>query len=448
VYRFALLVLLVGAPGVAWSQDAPAEKASAEKAPAEKAAAEKAPDAPKVPVKSVPPAVKEKIEAALEKKAPMKLVPEALEVPKGQPANQEPKAVATPAPPADAGVAVSGYVRARYGAVLDGEGNPDFVGLNDGFFLDNARLTVDAERGRARLRVAIDGAVDRRVARNTARGQVDVGLKDAHIAYALTDGIDFVIGQFKPPFDAEEQQATLDMTFVSRAVESRGVHGTEGYNLDGLSLDRQAGVMVRGETSAGDALDLRWALAATNGSGANRPTNDNDRLAYTGRLGVEVSGFALGGAVNFNEFTNGTPPDLLVDQMLSIAADLAASRVVAGVKIDFAAQFIRRETSSKDVPQEPKTVAQGYHASLGLGLGSTYLAYRFATLDPTASFDTEDAVTQGTLDADAVTYHTIGLNFLPEGAPCGLKINYTITGEQAPRELSNDRLDVLVQAAF
>jgi len=440
VNRIAFVVLLFSVPGVAWSQDAPANDASPAPAPTEKTT-EKAP-----PVKAVPPAVKAKIEKSLKKTPPVKLVPAALEVATDGPANLEPKAVAKPAP--NSGVNLSGYVRARYGAVLDGEGNPDFVGLNDGFFLDNARLTLDADRGRAHLRIAIDGAVDRRVARNTAQGQVDVGLKDAYIAYELADEVDVVIGQFKPPFDAEEQQATLDMTFISRAVESRGVHGTEGYNVDGLSVDRQAGIMLRGDLLAGDDTALRWALAATNGSGANRPTNDNDRLAYAGRIAYELGAFALGGAVNFNELTNGTPPDLLVDERLSIAADLAAGMVVAGIAVDFAAQFIRRETTSQDVPEEPKTVGQGYHASIGFGKGAVYLAYRFATLDPTSAFDTPDSATQATLDADAVTYHTIGFNWVPSDAPCGLKVNYTMTGEQAPRELSNDRLDILVQAGF
>ena len=69
-------------------------------------------------------------------------------------------------------------------------------------------------------------------------------------------------------------------------------------------------------------------------------------------------------------------------------------------------------------------------------------------MDPTAEFDTPDSATKQALDADAVTYHTIGLNWVPADAMCGLKLNYTITGEQAPRELSNDRLDVLVQAGF
>jgi hypothetical protein len=118
------------------------------------------------------------------------------------------------------------------------------------------------------------------------------------------------------------------------------------------------------------------------------------------------------------------------------------------LEVDLRAQYIQRETTSKDVPQEPSTVARGFHAAIGIGLPMVSIGYRFATLDPTATFDTVDPVTQGTLDADAVTYHTIGVNWMPADAPCGLKLNYTVTGEQAPRELSNDRLDVLVQAGF
>ena len=155
------------------------------------------------------------------------------------------------------GVEVSGYVRARYGMVLEGDDGPDFVGINDGFFLDNARLIVNARKGALDAVVSIDGAVDRRAAANTAQGQVDVGLKDAWVGYAVADALKIQAGQFKPPFDAEELQSTRSMFFIERAVESRGVRGVEGYNVEGLSLPRQAGALVSGK------LGLAGAFAMT-----------------------------------------------------------------------------------------------------------------------------------------------------------------------------------------
>ena len=64
-------------------------------------------------------------------------------------------------------------------------------------------------------------------------------------------GFGLMIGQFKPAYDAEELQSTADMLFIDRAVESRGIRGVEGFNINGLSLTRQVGVQSYGQYPIG-----------------------------------------------------------------------------------------------------------------------------------------------------------------------------------------------------
>ncbi len=348
------------------------------------------------------------------------------------------------------GVTVSGYVRARYGMVLEGEEGPDFVGINDGFFLDNARLIIGAKKGAVDSIISIDGAVDRRSAANTASGQVDVGLKDAWVGYTVNEHLKIQAGQFKPPFDAEELRSTRAMFFIQRAVDSRGVRGVEGYNVQGLSLPRQAGALLSGDLGLGGGFGLGYGVSVTNGSGANHPTNDNDDLAYTGRLTIgHDSHMTLGAGVHYNRLTNGAAPDLFSDDELAWVVDFEYRRTMGAIGFFMSAQYLMRETTSVDVESEPKTSATGYHGSLGFNLPAGFsLGYRYAYLDPTSKFEAEDPVVETVLETDAITHHTVGLGYDVASAPLGFKLNYTLAQEDAGRELDNDRVDILMQASF
>ncbi|MCA9538638.1 MAG: hypothetical protein KC620_07100, partial [Myxococcales bacterium] len=412
------------------------------------ASAQEQPEAPAVPTEA--PAVHAEAPAT-PPEPPARLIPAP---PEG--ANY----VATPADPPDAEAAaeednsfevfVSGYVRARYQAVLEDPDQTDFTGRNDGFSLDNARLIVEATRGDLTGYISIDGAVDRRDRGNTATGRVDVGLKDAYVGYAPLDFVAVKVGQFKPPFDAEEQRSTRSMLFIDRAVESRGVKGVEGYNLDGLSLDREVGLIVYGEPALLGDLGIGYYLSITNGTGANRPVNDNDRLAYTGRLEVRYGEMVqLGFGANLNQATSGENPDLIDEDFLSYAGDLNVNLDLGIVGVMLQAQFMQRSTSFPDVPAEPEQVARGYHFALGVALPlDLTVAYRYAWLDPTVDFEAEDAALESTLDNDAVTHHTIGLTYEPEAVPVKLQFNYTLAVEEEARAIDNDRVDALVQVAF
>jgi hypothetical protein len=73
--------------------------------------------------------------------------------------------------------------------------------------------------------------------------------------------------------------------------------------------------------------------------------------------------------------------------------------------------------------------------------------YRFAEYQPWAG----DVVTSEAgvdLSAFRLRYQTIGLRFWHPTLPMQLFINYTFTGEEASRTLSNDRLEILTQVAF
>jgi hypothetical protein len=346
-------------------------------------------------------------------------------------------------------VKLGGYIRARHGSVFEGTDGPDFLGLNDGFFLENARLVADIQQAKMKARISIDGAVDRRAASNTAVGTVDVGLKDAWVAYEST-GYGLLVGQFKPPFDAEELQSTSKMLFIDRAVESRGVRGVEGYNMSGLSLDRQAGVQAYGHMDLSDSWAFGFAGSVTNGSGANHPQNDNDELAYTARLTIEQGEhLVLGGGFYFNRVTGGAAPDLLMDEEMGWVVDLAYQRQLGPVQLLLSGQYMERSTDSVDVPTEPTVKARGYHTALGLGLPGGYtVAYRFASLDPTADFEAEDPTAEAVLEIDAVTLHTAGVSYGCSNLPLTFQVNYTLAMEQAGRVVDNDRLDLLVQATF
>ena len=347
-------------------------------------------------------------------------------------------------------VRIGGYIRARHGTIFEGDDGPDFVGLNDGFSLENARLVVDVDKGDLTARVSIDGAVDRRAAANTSVGRVDVGLKDAWIGYAVCRHFDLQVGQFKPPFDAEELQSTADMLFIDRSVQSRGIRGTEGYNIDGLSLDRQAGIMAAGRFALGQSWAMSYGVSVTNGSGANYPQNDNDKLAYTGRITIEQGKhLVLGGGFHMNRTTDGTPPDLLVDDRTAWVVDLTYQRTVGPIGVHLAGQYMASATQSVDVAAEPEIVARGYHGAVGLELPRGYMvAYRYAVLDPTSDFEAEDPVAKAVLDIDSVTLHTAAVGYQVPRAPLKIQLNYTLSMEQEGRAIDNDRLDLLFQAVF
>ena len=363
------------------------------------------------------------------------------------------------APAAEAEVASTwnlewfGYLRARYATIMSDEAQTDFVGVNDGFVLGNARLGLEATQDDVTVMLSIDGAVDRRDAGNTAEGEIKTELKDAYIDWAFSKHVGLRVGQFKPPFDAEELQSTRDMLFIHRSVPSRGVTGVEGYNVDGLSVDRQVGLMLRTEAIYFGASDMgvRAYLTAANGSGANRPLNDNESLAGFGRFEFlygkddQPLRATLGAGAFVNEVTTGRAPDRFSEDRMGLAVDLDVEAWGALLN----AQLIERKTSVADVDGEPEITARGWHASLGYrGPWGLIPGYRIASYDPTADFEAVDPALEAQLDVDDVLHHTIALSWLVPGRPLKLQLEYTLATENDDRDIDNDRVEALIQAAF
>ncbi len=343
-------------------------------------------------------------------------------------------------------VTISGYVRAQY-TRIDDDPNLDFVGRNDGFSISNARLIVDAKREDVSARISLEGAIDRRDRLNTSAGDVETTLADAWVGYGPFKWLKLRAGRFKPAFDAEELQSTGNLLFIDRAVESRGVEGVEGNNVEGLSLDRQVGVQLSSDPLmlGGSPFGIGYFLSATNGVDADDPVNDNDAVQFTGRLELYWDKIVtLGGAVFLNEqspFENAEQQSgrsrFDIDQT-GIAADLSFDAFGA---ILFA-QYMRVASEFADVPGQPERVQQGYHVQVGYRAPFGLIpAYRYAFYDP---FDF-DAVS---VDLFELQYHTLGLTWLVPDKPLKLQVNYTITVEKEGPELENDRLDALVQASF
>jgi hypothetical protein len=345
-------------------------------------------------------------------------------------------------------IGLEGYLRTEFVAISDDD-KTDFIGLNDGFALGNARLGVVGTVDDFSFLLQFDGAVDRRSARNTSAGQVKTELKDAWMRWSPKEWLNLRLGQFKPPFDAEEQRSTAAMLFVSRALESRGVKGVEGVEIEGLSVDRQVGLMVGSDpVRFGDSgVGGSYALALTNGTSANQPLNDNDSLALYGRLEVQYEDLVvLGMGAYVNDRTTGELADLIDERRVGLTADLSVT--VAGVTLQ--GQFMQTTSSFPDLAVQKSEVAQGFHFEVGYDLASLGLvpAYRFAFLDPTASFEVVDETLADSLDRDEATHHTLGLTWNVPDSPVRLQANYTITLEDPARVFNNDRLELLGQLVF
>jgi hypothetical protein len=341
-----------------------------------------------------------------------------------------------------------GYVRTQYTSI---QNDPDFdrFGRNDGFSIADARLGF---LGYLDNGIGFELEVDAGVARpseeaNTAVGEVVTRLKDGYLFYEPTPLFRASAGQFKAPFDIEELISTSDILFVGRSVGSRGVQGIEGFNRQGLSIGRQVGVRFDSEPyfvlAEDSGLGISYAAAATNGESANRTFNDNDELAYFGRLNVHWSDLVrLGGGAYYNDRTFGEPEERIGQSETGWTADLT----VAASGFTLLANII--QTNFEPDPElgaEPARTARSYQAQVAyeepfFGLQP---AYRFSYLDPNTDVEGADAPT----DMEALTHHTVGLNYNAKTYPVRLMLNYTLTGEEAVA-IDNDRFNALVQVEW
>ncbi|MCA9563523.1 MAG: hypothetical protein KC561_08535 [Myxococcales bacterium] len=341
-----------------------------------------------------------------------------------------------------------GYVRAGY-ELIQSDPNYDFVGRNSGFSLLNARLGLEGGNSDwgASFRISVDGAADRIRAANSAQGDLDVQLRDAYISVEPVPFFGIRAGQFKLPFSGEDLRSTGDLVFITRAVGQAGVLPGRGFEQAGILVDRDLGVMLYTPQYYVGPFGFAINFAVSNGNGANQLLNDNDKLAITARAELYWEDLVrVGFAFIDNGRTTGTLPNLFEEIDQGWTTDLLVS--VLGLEIY---GQLTSMTTSFDTAGTDDNEQFAYHAQITYEIDQIPVvtlapAFRYAYFHPRA----EGGVTTEGVDLDSfeLSYLTFGLRAWVPPVPVTLNLNYTITGEQAPRELENNRFEALLQVVF
>jgi hypothetical protein len=358
-----------------------------------------------------------------------------------QPAPIDPNAPDKPPGPWD--FSLYGYLRAGYDYTFK-DSRYDFVGRNNGFVLDAARIGA---QGRNReynvtFRISLEGASDVLSAPNTPQGTLSVRLRDA---FARWDPVSFAgiqVGQFKAPFQEEELRGTQGLLFASRAVGVEGVAPGRGFQLPGIELDRQLGVMVSPVKPIGGDVALSYYLMVMNGNGPNQLLDDNGRVGLVARTELDILKYVrVGAAVFRNERTVGTPPNLYNEDDVGLTGDLTVN--AAGLEAFAAVTRVR--TVFPTVGTSAR-VQLAYHAQAGYRFEVERVqitpAYRYAYFHPW------QAGGGSGFDSFRLQYHTLGVRIAHAKLPVTAWVNYTLTGEQEGRKLTNDRIEILGQVTF
>ncbi len=332
---------------------------------------------------------------------------------------------------------VIGFLRLE-GAAIQDDPNVAFVGRNDGFRLQNARIGLDGTwKERVTLRISADGAVDERDDPNAVEGRLRLALRDAYADAHFGHKIDLRIARFKARYDIEELTSTADMPFIDRALSSRGTRATEGFESRGLGVQRNLGIALRSEGFASVAsMRFDFELAAQNGNGDLDAANDNNALAYSasvaGRFGAHS--MVLLGA-RHNSRTEGELPFRRAEDDLGGVVAVRYWRS----PLRLTAQGIYQRTTF-GTTGGPSQNSYGVHAE-GLAQMPTLtwleVGYRYALLEPS-----------DLIPSDQVQEHTVGVNIKVRDYRLDVQINATHTVEETGRVLSNDRLEALVQVAL
>jgi hypothetical protein len=327
-----------------------------------------------------------------------------------------------------------GFLRLE-GAIVQDDADVGFVGRNDGFRLQNARVGIDGTwRDRLRIRVSADGAVDERQEPNDVEGTLRLALRDAFADVLFSPKAVLRVARFKTIFDIEEGTSPREQAFIDRALSSRGVFATEGFQTRGLGVRRSLGVALRSEQLiVAPAVEVGYELAAQNGNDDLASANDNDALALStavwGRFNNRSLVFVAG---RFNRRTEG---DLPFRRTEDDFAAVAGTRVFMDpVRFTVQGLFQRTTFNTTGGPDEN---AFGAHAEAVLRIPNAEwfeVGYRYSVLDRS-----------DLISADRVQEHTGGINVMVEDYHLRLQLNYTHAVEQAGRDLDNDRIEGVVE---
>jgi hypothetical protein len=322
-----------------------------------------------------------------------------------------------------------GYLRLQY-VVVQNDPNVAFVGRDDGFELQNARLGVHGEyRKRVCYVVSIDGAVDERAQQNSPDGRLRVGLRDAFADVVVGGANVFVRGGFFQTWsDPNRLVADIAREFVDRPIESRGVRSTEGWYTPGLPPGRSIGAALRVEPIRSGQVGFEVGIQ--NGADEFSSNNDNDLPAVNvaAMFRLADDGFIVVGG-RWNARTVGDLPFRQDETDLQGSVGLQLN--TGALRVGGAAIFQRTSFESTGGPAQN---AFGAHGQLAFKIPAgapVYAGYRFGILEPSSLIVT-----------DRVMEHTVGVAVGVPSLRMRVQLQGTHVMEQAERQLSNTRVQL------
>ena len=337
-----------------------------------------------------------------------------------------------------------------------------YVGRNDGFTLDSARIGMDgALRDTVRFRLVIETASLLGGTANTPVTPILAALRDAWVQWTVAPAFAVTVGQQFMPSDIEGMTTVAAIPFSQRSVATSGVRTGQGIAVTGLSPPRQLGVVLANPQPfvatalAGEDLAFTYSLGVSNGNGQNLQGNDNKLpAAYLRLQGSWGKWVQLGVGGRLNPRTVGVAPNLFSETDTVGFVDVTAH--VAG--FFSTAQGIARSTALSTL------VPLGGAAGSESGMGGTVWVYADEPLGASlfgikpgvrvSAFDPSSAFT-----GDELVETTIGVRWDVPGAlmhdaleplarlPLTVFLDYVILSEvgAGARDLSNNRLTALVQ---
>jgi len=328
-----------------------------------------------------------------------------------------------------------GYLRMQY-IVVQNDPNVAFVGRDDGFELQNARIGVHGNlQGIARFTVSLDGAVDER-AQNTPQGKLRVGMRDAYADITLGGQLQARGGYFQTWVDPQAQGLVPDTRreFVDKPLESRGMRSTEGWYTPGLPPGRSLGAALRLQPQ--EANQVGFELAVQNGADEFASNNDNDKPAVSiaAMLRLANDGFLVA-AGRWNPRTVG---DLPFRQDETDLQGSVGAQINAGILMLGGGAIVQRTTFEST--GGPVQNAFGAHAQAMVKVGGTQsfaVGYRFGILDPSSL-----------IVSDRVMEHTAGAVMAVPQFRMRVQLQLTHVQEQAARELSNGRVQLAAEVVL
>jgi len=336
-----------------------------------------------------------------------------------------------------------GYLRMEYIAV-QADPNVQFVGRDDGFELQNARVGVHARYGdRVAATFAVDGATDERAQVNSPTGTLGFNLKDAYTDVVLAGPTVLRAGYFLPWVDPEALVADTSLEFVDYPIESRGVRATEGWQTPGLPPGRSMGVALHLDPAnvLGTPVPITgpafgFEVAVQNGADEYASNNDNDKpaLSVTALLRFPHDSWIMA-AGRYNPRTIGELPFRQDETDLQGTVGV---RIGAG-PVAFGGGLVVEHTAF-DTTGGPAQDAYGGHAQVLVTIPMALpfaVGYRFGVLDPSSLVTT-----------DRVLEHTVGAVLAVPSYRVRVLLQLVHVVEQPARDLANDRAQVAAEIAL